>query len=210
MHRTQMSTGKAESYYGHCLSLQPTPSITRFQSLSARSSRALIRRSGRAEQGPSNRRAALRVQNRPVPAAPPWHGVAGARAEPPGAAVQAAVPVPALPPHHAPARALRLLHRPRPPRLPPSPALPLAAQAAALPVPARVRRAQAPPAHPARALLQPRRLRRSGPARVNARTRARAIFVLSLLAWRIFLSRFRVSSHQAMMTRNDRSHLRRL
>jgi hypothetical protein len=87
------------------------------------------------------------------------HGLAGARAEPLGAAVQAAVPVPALPPHHAAARALRLLHRLRPPP-PLPPARPLPAQAA-LPVPGRVRRAQARPAHLARALLQPRRLRRS-------------------------------------------------
>jgi hypothetical protein len=81
MHRTQMSTGKAESYYGHCLSLQPTPSITRFQSLSARSSRALIRGSGRAEQGPAEpsgrqppRRTARPEPPRPRGTAVEWGG----------------------------------------------------------------------------------------------------------------------------------------
>ena len=92
-------------------------------------------------------------------------GGVGARAEPAGAGVEAAVRLAALPPHHAPARALRLLLRPRPPVPPPPPALlRLPCEAGALRVPARVRRAQARAARHARALLQPRRLRRSPPS----------------------------------------------
>lgn len=219
MHTTQMSTVNAESYCVHCLSLQPTPSITRSECpvharqaicLSGRVVERSKARAGRAKRQPKpgNRRpAAPHVQNRRLRRG--RHGVAGARAEPPGAAVQAAVPVPALPPHHAPARALRLLHRPRPPRLHPPPALPVPAQAA-LPVPARLRRAPARPAHPARALLQPRRLRRSGPPGKSCTPHCMHPFTRRRLAGRSSFSRcLRDASSsfpvQAMMIRNDRS-----
>ena len=94
-----------------------------------------------------------------------WSGYLAGAAPRRGVSATAPGGAAALPPHHAPARALRLLLRPRPPVPPPPPALlRLPCEAGALRVPARVRRAQARAARHARALLQPRRLRRSPPS----------------------------------------------